>query len=223
MQYFTSDFIDFFKELAANNNRDWFQENKKRYENSVKKPFNAFISDLITEIKKHDPELSVEPKDCILRINRDIRFSKDKTPYNLHYTALISRAGRKDKSIPGLYLRFSPEMVGIMGGCYGPSKEQLEAIRTEISNDLKRFQETISAKDFAEKFSGIIGEAHKRIPKELKEVAEEEPLIMNKQFYFMAEREPALITSENLLEEVMNYWHTMRPVNDYFAHSIQLK
>ena len=103
MQYFTEDFINFFKELAANNHKEWFHENKKRYESSVKKPFTVFVGKMIEEIQKVDADLMIEPKDCILRINRDIRFSKDKTPYNLHYTAFISRGGKKDKSIPGFF------------------------------------------------------------------------------------------------------------------------
>jgi uncharacterized protein (TIGR02453 family) len=125
MKYFTSDFVEFFKDLAKNNHKEWFHQNKKRYELSVKNPFTLFLNDLITEIKKYDTTLEIEPKDCILRINKDIRFSKDKTPYNLHYTAFISKGGKKDKSIPGLFLRVSPEEIGIMAGCFGVSKEQL--------------------------------------------------------------------------------------------------
>ena len=106
MKYFTSDFVEFFKDLAKNNQKEWFHENKKRYEASIKNPFTLFLKDLIAEIQKFDSELHIEPKDCILRINRDVRFSKDKTPYNLHYTAFISKGGKKDKSIPGFFLRF---------------------------------------------------------------------------------------------------------------------
>lgn len=117
MKYFTDDFAKFFKDLAKNNHKEWFHENKKRYESSVKYPFTLFLKDLITEIQKFGTALDIEPKDCILRINKDIRFSKDKTPYNLHYTAFISKDGKKDKSIPGLFLRFSPEEIGIMACC----------------------------------------------------------------------------------------------------------
>lgn len=102
MQYFTKDFLDFFKELSANNHKDWFHENKKRYESSVKKPFAAFLNDFFEEIRKHDTEFKVEAKDCIARINRDIRFAKDKTPYNTHYTAFASRGGKKTRT----YLEF---------------------------------------------------------------------------------------------------------------------
>src|SRR5690606_31023698 len=90
--YFDKDYLDFFKELAANNNRDWFHANKKRYENSVKKPFATFVTDTISKVKdEYDSKLDLEVKNSVFRINRDIRFSNDKSPYKLHSAAIISR------------------------------------------------------------------------------------------------------------------------------------
>ena len=221
MQYFTQDFIDFFKELSRNNHKDWFHQNKKRYEASVKQPFTTFVGKMIEEIQKYDPNLAIEPKDCILRINRDIRFSKDKSPYNLHYTAFISAGGRKDKSIPGIFLRLSPEMMGIMGGCFGPSKEQLHSIRTAIHKNANGFRKLIEDKDFVQKFGEIRGEVMKRIPKEWQDAYKKEPLIANKQFYFVAEESPDLITSETLIDTLMEYWKIMQPVNEYLTKAIQ--
>ncbi|SHJ46789.1 DUF2461 domain-containing protein [Aquimarina spongiae] len=221
MQCLTEDFISFFKELAANNHKEWFHENKKRYESSVKKPFTVFVGKMIEEIQKVDANLMIEPKDCILRINRDIRFSKDKTPYNLHYTAFISRGGKKDKSIPGFFVRFSPEMVGIMGGCFGPDKEQLLKIRTKIKEDPKTFRKLIEEQQFIEHFGELKGEAMKRIPKEWQQAIEKEPYIANKQFYFVTEKPSDLILSEQLIEELIGYWKIMQPLNDYLTKAIQ--
>ncbi len=221
MNYFTEDFLSFFKELAKNNHKDWFHANKKRYETSVKKPFEVFLEDMISEIKKVDPKVAITPKECILRINRDIRFSKDKSPYNLHYTAFISPGGRKDKSMPGIFIRFSPEMVGIMGGCFGPTKDQLEKIRSAIKNNPGKFRALIEERDFVQKFGQIRGDSLKRIPKEWQDTFEKEPLIANKQFYFIAEETPELICSDSLKQELMKYWHIMRPVNEYLTQAIQ--
>ncbi|EZH71872.1 hypothetical protein ATO12_05710 [Aquimarina atlantica] len=221
MHYFTEDFVTFFKELAKNNHKEWFHENKKRYETSIKKPFEVFVDSMIKEIQKLDPTLQVEPKDCVLRINRDIRFSKDKSPYNLHYTAFISSGGRKDKSIPGIFLRFSPEMVGIMGGCFSPSKEQLYKIRTKISKSPNTFRNLLEEKSFVQKFGEIRGETMKRIPKEWQDACKKESLIANKQFYFVGEEAPGLISSNVLVKEMMAYWQTMRPVNEYLSKAIQ--
>lgn len=221
MRYFTEDFVSFFEELTKNNHKEWFHENKKRYETSVKKPFEIFVGAIINEIQKQDTTLQIAPKDCILRINRDIRFSKDKSPYNLHYTAFISRGGRKDKSIPGIFLRFSPEMVGIMGGCFGPSKEQLYKIRTAIYKSTGAFKSLLEDKDFVQKFGEIRGETMKRIPKEWQEACKKEPIIANKQFYFVGEEAPNLISSDILVDEIMKYWEAMRSVNEYLLKAIQ--
>ena len=96
MQYFIPDFIEFFKELAANNNKDWFDINRKRYTDVIKEPFKKFVLDLIVEVGKVNPKIKdIEPKDCIFRINRDIRFSKDKTPYKMNVSALIAPGGKR--------------------------------------------------------------------------------------------------------------------------------
>jgi len=220
MQYFTKDFLDFFKELSANNHKEWFHENKKRYETSVKRPFLTFLQDLFVEIKKQDKEFKVEAKNCIARINRDIRFSKDKTPYNLYYTGFAGRGGKKKKDIPGIFLRFGPEETAIMGGCYLPSKEQLFGIRKAIGTDITAFRTLIEDNEFVAKFGNVLGEEHKRIPAEFRDAYKKEPLIAKKQFYYLARKEPELILSSNLIDELMLYWHTARPLNEYFIKAI---
>ena len=215
MSYFTDDFVSFFKDLAANNHKDWFHANKKRYEQSVKKPFEAFLRDLIAEIQKHDPSVQVEPKHCMGRINRDIRFSKDKTPYNTHYTAFVSRVGKKDKSIPGIYLRFTPEDIGVLGGSYGLDKDHLYNVRQAISNQLQTFQKLIKAKDFVNTFGEVRGEDNKRIPPEFKATFEKEPLIAKKSFYYVSTLNVNMITSDQLLEEIMRIWHVAQPMNKF--------
>lgn len=181
----------------------------------------AFLNDLFDEIKRHDKKFKVEAKECIARINRDIRFAKDKTPYNTHYTAFASRGGKKNKEIPGIFLRFGPQETAIMGGCYMPSKEQLYAIRKTISSDIPQFKKLIEGHDFVAKFGSIVGEEHKRIPKEFHAAHTELSLIVKKQFYYVAQREPELVLSKDLLAEIMLYWHAARPINEYFTKAIQ--
>ena len=88
MAWFTSDFNTFFKDLARNNNKEWFDANRKRYEASMKQPFESFTTEVIKRVAKHDKSVKIGPKEAIFRINRDIRFSKDKTPYK---TGVIGR------------------------------------------------------------------------------------------------------------------------------------
>lgn len=148
MVYFTPDYLEFFKELAANNHKEWFDVNRKRYQSVVRDPFKNFISELISVLSKSDPDLSIEAKDAIFRINRDIRFSKDKTPYKLNNSALITPGGRKNKNHPGIYLEFGPEKMAFYGGIYTHlpsekilSKDLLETILIlkEKAEPMKKF------------------------------------------------------------------------------------
>ncbi|MDC9724002.1 MAG: DUF2461 domain-containing protein [Urechidicola sp.] len=181
MYYFTKDYLQFFKDLAANNNKDWFDKNRKRYENIVREPFKIFITDLIDELSKEDAEIQITQKEAIFRINRDIRFSKDKTPYKLNNSAIISKGGRKDKSYPGIYVELGPEKLGVYGGVFGPDTQQVEKVRNYISKNTKEFNSLVSDKKFIKAFEEIKGKKAKRIPKQYKEIGEGQPLIYNKQ------------------------------------------
>ncbi|MEZ5038643.1 MAG: DUF2461 domain-containing protein [Saprospiraceae bacterium] len=218
MTFFTEDFNAFFKDLAKNNHKEWFNAHKKRYEMSVKLPFEAFISEMLRRIQKEDPRVNIEAKEAILRINRDIRFAKDKTPYNLHQTAFLSAGGRKHKEIPGFFLRLSPEMVGIMAGAYHPSNEELQKIRYNITNNDFEITEILNNKSFKEKYTTLKGEQSKRIPSEFKAAAIKQPLVANKQFYVMAELSPDLITADDLADQLMTYYHAAKPLNDFLIN-----
>ena len=215
MQYFTKEYTKFFRELEKNNNKEWFHANKKTYDSEVRKPMIAFVEDLIIAMQKHDPEMRPIASKCLGRINRDIRFSKDKTPYNQHLFAHISK-GTKEEPIPGIAFRFGGRDSGIMTGYYSPSKTKLADIRFKIQSDLKTFQKLKSAKKFVTKFGEIQGEAYKRIPKELQDTYEKEPLIANKQFYYVHVRKADFVTSKILLKEIMDYWLAAKPLNDFF-------
>ncbi len=219
MQYFTKDFISFFKELEKNNHRDWFQANKKRYEESVKKPFAAFVGEVIQAMHKDEKDLNVEAKDCIFRINRDIRFSKDKTPYKTNVSAIISPKARKDKGYPGYYMELSHKVARFYGGCYMPEKQNLMDIRYEMANDPKAVKKLINKKDFVDVFGEVQGEKNKIIPKDLREPAEELDLIYNKGFYYFHEDKPSLIHSQVLMDKFLHYYKAARPLVDYFVRA----
>lgn len=221
MAWFTNDFNGFFKDLAKNNNKEWFDVNRKRYEASVKKPFEAFVGEAINRIAKHDKAIAIEPKEAIFRINKDIRFSKDKTPYKLETSAIISPAGRKDHTVPGLYFALGPEAVKVYGGCYQPEKDQLEKIRTAIVRDPKGFRKVIEAKAFVSTFGSVQGEANKVLPAEFKEAAKKEPLIANKQFYVGVDRPAKLVADAKLLDVLLDHYMAMRPFNAWLASALK--
>ena len=216
MNYFTPDFIEFFKELAPNNHKEWFDQNRARYEKVVKEPFKAFVGDLALHLTRHKPLLELDPKTLIFRINRDIRFSKDKRPYKTFVSAIISPGGKKDKTMPGMYFEFGPEGILVYGGVFMVNKEQLEDIRYYIANNMETFKNIISEKQFVSTFGSIKGEVNVRLPKELQEIAEEEPLIYNKQFYFYTALPSQLLISNDVIEELEKYFLIMKPLNDFF-------
>lgn len=212
MKYFTKEFLNFFIELAPNNNKEWFDENRKRYHDVVKEPFDKFVGDLLKEMAKKDKELKgIEAKDCVFRINRDIRFSKDKTPYKLNRSAAISKGGRKDTSSPGLYFEFTPEHARVYTGAYQPSKEQLEAIRDEIASNLDKFNKIVTDKEFVNTFSEVHGEKNARLPKELKLASEKQPLLFNKNFYIYHTFPAEIILKDNLIEALLKPYDVATP------------
>lgn len=224
MTILKKDFVDFYKELAANNNKDWFDLNRKRYEESVKKPFAAFVQDFINEMAKSNPVYKeLTASECIFRINRDIRFSKDKTPYKLFSSAVISPNGKKSDSVHGIYFELNPEAVRVYGGIYEIDKERLMQVREGIAGHLKEFRSIIDSKAFVSTFGEILGDKNKIIPAEFKEAAQKEPLLFNKQFYVMCEFPADLITSPDLLKTLRNCYEVIMPLEQFFNQFIQRK
>lgn len=222
MHWFTDGFNRFFKDLAKNNNKEWFDANRKRYEAEVKEPFAAFVEAAIAQIRQHDKAVDIEAKDAIFRIHRDVRFSKDKTPYKLEASAIISPAGRKDHTVPGIYFALGPEAVKFYGGCYMPDKPQLERIRTAILRDGKGFRKAVAGKAFADLFpDGVQGERNKVLPAEFKAAVAKEPLIANKQFYVGAELPAKLVVDPKLMELLVEHFQAMRPLNAWLTAALK--
>lgn len=220
MAWFSPDFNRFFIDLAPNNNKEWFDANRKRYEQSVKEPFEAFVAEVIKRVAKVDPKVAITPREAIFRINRDVRFSKDKAPYKSRMSAVVAAGGRKDHSTGGIYFELGPENVAFYGGQYMPDKEQLQRIREHIAANLAQFKKLRTAKAFVDRFEEIQGEKNKVVPKEFKEALAKEPLIANKQFYFMAELPPKTVTDPKLVDILMEHYMAMKPMNDFLAAAL---
>jgi len=198
----TEAYYEFFIELALNNQKSWFDVNRARYEADVKKPFLAFVAQLLEKVAAVDPRFAgIDAKSCIFRINKDIRFSKDKTPYKLHCSAAIQLGGRKEMSAGGMYLEFGPEHCGIYSGIYMPEREALQLIRERIAGNLEVFSGVIGASDFVKYFGEVRGEKNKRLPSDLVAAAAEQPLIYNKQFYVFH----ALDAEETMVRDFDDY------------------
>ncbi len=220
MVYFSQDYIRFFSELEKNNNKEWFDANRSRFESKVRKPFLKFVDDLICQVNKTGANLPIEAKDCLSRINRDIRFSKDKSPYNLNLTAFISPEGKKDKTSPGFFIRITSKNIGIMVGAFSPSRDQLINIRKYLARSNGQFEKIIHTTEFVEHFGEIKGEIQKRIPDEFKDAAQKNFHISLKQFYFVTEIDNQIIMSDRLMEEIIRYYKVSHPLITFLTKAI---
>lgn len=215
MSYFNKDFINFFKNLAINNNKDWFDSNRSVYENEVKKPLHSFVNEIILRIQKFDNEIKISSNDAVFRINNDVRFSKNKTPYKTHIGAIISKFGRKDKGYPGMYIQLSFDKMQIYGGVYMVENDVIQRIREMIAENLEEFQSLYNDKVFKKYYGEIIGEKNKRLTPNFQKLLEKEPLIANKQFYFGAEIDAKIILKPNLPDILMEYYQAGKKLCDF--------
>ena len=143
--------LQFLEDLKSNNNRDWFLENKKRYE-AFKNDYQKLVADLLDVMKPLDPSLEMlEVKNCTFRINRDIRFSKDKSPYKDHIGVWLS-SGAKGKNRSGYYVHIARTGSFIAGGFYCPEAEDLKKVRKEIAYFHEDLEEIINNKSFQKEF-----------------------------------------------------------------------
>lgn len=174
MKYFEKGFIQFYSDLEASNNKQWFHSNQKRYESFDKKPMLDFVSDVLAELQKLDNEITMEAKICIGRVNRDIRFSNDKTPYKLRSYAHITK-GDKSDDIPVIAFQMGAHDLSIMSGFYNPHPIRLKAIRENIIENPKVFNRLYSDQLFKDTYSEIKEIASKEFPKSIKSVLERNP------------------------------------------------
>ncbi|MBN2639331.1 MAG: DUF2461 domain-containing protein [Bacteroidales bacterium] len=156
--------FEFLIDLKFNNNRNWFTENKNRYL-QAKTEFDTLIDTLIPRLKQIDPIVGVNSsKDCVFRIYRDVRFSKNKEPYKINFGALMGSGGRKSP-FAGYYIHFQPDGSFLGGGIYEPDSATLKALREGIYNNTEEFKTIINKPEFKQLFPNIHGEKLKTAPK----------------------------------------------------------
>jgi len=221
MSYFTEEFLKFFRGLEKHNDKKWFDENKASYENGVKKPFTGFVEEMIARIRAEDPAVTITAKDAVFRINRDIRFSKDKRPYKTHMAANISAGGRKNLAEPGFYFQFGAKTLMIGGGAYMVEIENVYKIRKALAKNLEKFGALLKEKDFKKKYGTLQGEQNKVLPPEFKELVLKQPLLANKQFYYMVELDADALLKKNLPEVMMQYYLAGRQMNDFLRRAMR--
>lgn len=219
MSYFTQDYLNFLTELSGNNNRDWFNDHKKRFKDSVEAPFKAFLQDLIEVASAADTRISITPKEAMFRIYKDVRFSKDKTPYKTNMAAIIGEGGRKGMKPNGIYIHSGFDEFAIYAGAFRPQPKQVKLIREAIVSDMKGFQNILADKNFKEKFGEVKGEEHKRIPKEFAEEYKEQPLLIKKSFYVNHIFPADIILKDNLVDICMEHFMAVQDFGEFLYES----
>jgi len=222
MSYFSQDFVDFFTELSKNNNTTWFHANKKRYEQSVKEPFEDFVAEIISRMQKEDPGIQIMPKEAIFRINKDLRFSRDKRPYKQWVSAVVTRGGKKGKDYPGIFFHIGVDGISVGGGMHRIETADIVKVRTAISQNMSEFAALVHDKEFKKKFGELKGERNKVVQPEFKKDMEKQPLIANKAFYFMAQyRDPMTATRKDLVDFMVGHYKVGKKLSKFLANAVR--
>ena len=200
----------FLEDLKNNNNRDWFQANKARYE-EVKPEFESIVAEVIKGISNFDSDIGLlKPKDCVFRIYRDVRFSKNKDPYKINMGAAFNKGGRKSRHA-GYYLHVEPGNCFIGGGKWQPEPDILKSIRYEIFHSPKEFRKIIDNKNFVNSFGEMSGDKLKRPPKGFPQDFEEIELIKFKSYIAGASIPENQITQPKFTPFVVDAFRQMKP------------
>ena len=213
--------LDFLKKLKNNNNREWFDSNKTEYLAS-KEIFEEFVSELIKGINKFDKKVSLDlkPKDCTFRIYKDVRFSKDKTPYKNNMSASINPGGKKS-NIPGYYFHLEPDGCFLAGGVYMPMPDVLKAIRQEIDYNPLPLINVLKSASFKKEFNGLDEEDKlKNPPKGFNKDHAHSEILKNRHFIVSQKFENKVILKKEGLSKTLDSFKAMYPLLDYLRKAI---
>lgn len=205
--------LPFLTDLANNNNREWFETNRKRYE-TEKAAFQQVIGYLLKEIGQFENLDGQQIKDCSYRINRDIRFSADKSPYKKNFSCSFEQGGKKSGRA-GYYLHIQPGNSFLAGGAWGPTKEQLQAIRQEIDYNSESFLKIIENSTFKSVFPKIEGDGLKTAPKGYPKDHPQIEILKKNQLYVMHNYTDNEILESVFLDKVVSHCKIMKPFADW--------
>jgi uncharacterized protein (TIGR02453 family) len=219
----TKEALEFLDDLIANNNTDWMHANKKRYE-AYKKDYHHFIASILTEMKQLDNLLEpLEVKNCTFRINRDIRFSKDKSPYKTNMGVWFTQNKFK-KNSPGYYIHFERGNSFIAGGVWCPEPHELKQIRREIAFFYEDLQTIVNDKKFVTEFGTITSDDTNTLKKAPKDFDPNHPAIeflKLKSFTASQKIEDALFLDKEFSKIISEKLMALKPLNDFLKRALE--
>lgn len=211
--------LNFLTELKANNNRDWFNENRDQYV-EAKTNFESLINRLISAIHHFDPEIgSIAAKQCVFRIFRDVRFSKDKSPYKTNMGGFIAKGGRKG-GYAGYYLHIDPEQSFIAGGMHMPQPDLLKKARQEILYNVDEFKSIINKPSFKKTFGEIQGEQLKRPPKDFPADFPDIDLLKFKSYTVMHSVDQSTLMKDDIEKYIIKIFKEMYSLNQFLNKAV---
>ncbi|MBM3435001.1 MAG: DUF2461 domain-containing protein [Bacteroidetes bacterium] len=211
--------IEFLKQLKENNNREWFDANKKLYEDA-KAEFEGMVNRLIAGIRSFDPEIGkVTAKECVFRIYRDVRFSKDKSPYKTNMGAYISKGGRKGM-YAGYYIHADPESPMLAGGIYMPPADVLKRVRQEIYFHSGEFKKIINGSEFRKTFKLMQDDKLKNPPKDFPADFEDIDLLKYKSYTVLHELATGQLFKDGFAEYAAGVFKVMVPFNKFLNRGL---
>lgn len=215
--------IKFLRDLKKNNNKLWFDANRKAYE-AAKADFAFFIQAVIDAHSKNDSSIKdLKAKDCIFRINRDVRFSKDKSPYKTNMGASINKGGKKAWNSAGYYFHLEPGSCFAGGGIYMPEAETLKKIRQEIDYNLPDFKKILTSKKFKPVYGDLDRSAEytlSRVPKGYEPDNPAAEYLKLKSFIGMMKVNDADLTSKDLVKKITAGFEALQPVINFINQSL---
>ena len=204
----------FLSKLKNNNNRDWFNEHKDQFIEE-QSHIEKFADALLIELNSHDVIETPTGKKCLHRIYRDIRFSKEKTPYKTNWSGSFKRAGKQRRG--GCYFYLEAGNSFIAGGFWSPNPEDLKRIRDDFAFDDKPIRKILKSKTFVSTFGTMQGEQLKTTPKGFDAENSAIDLLRYKQFLVIRKFTDKEVLSENFLKEANQTFKNMRPFFDYMS------
>ena len=214
--------FQFLADLKVHNDREWFMANKPRYE-AAHKEFLQFTDALIGEIARFDPSIiHYTAKDCVFRIYRDVRFSKDKSPYKTHFGAHVTSAAKKSEihSRAGYYLHLEPGATMLAGGAYLPEGKWLKAIRQEIAYNSTEFRGILNGPDFKRYFGAMQGEKLKTTPNDYPADHPDIELLKHKSFLATHQCTDVQALSDDFLKHCGEVFRALHPFDMFLNRAM---
>ena len=210
--HFTPAGIKFLRDLARHNDREWFEPRKPIYEAELKAPMLALIGEITNQMLDFAPEFVRPPQKTMMRIYRDVRFSKNKQPYKTNIAAWWARHGLEKTSGGGFYFQVTATEVMVAAGCYMPEKEQLLAIRRMLLERHEEYRAIVSAKKFKAVFEEFDGNKMTRGPKGFPAEHPGMDLIMQRQWGVSSKLPVDVALSPGLLKEIVKRFKLALPL-----------